>query len=411
MNLPEICKKTDNMQVQTVDKLWNKNFLNVCLSSFFIFTNFYLLTATMPIYVKNDLQGSATHISLIVSLYILGTVLLRPFTGKWADQYGKRKVALLFLILFIICNVAYLGTKAIVPLLIVRFINGFGFSAATTSTAALAMDWIPSKRKGEGVGYFGLFMSLAMVVGPALGIFLASNYDYSILLIVASIFSILSIIFSFLTSEKPKEDIQNIKKPVVKGLDQYIERKALPICFAAFLLAFAYSSIVAYIALYFSEIGQAKYYSMFYFICLAVVIIITRPKIGKIYDKKGANTLVYPGLILLAIGLLIIALSNSPYILLLSGAIIGLGYGAVFPAFQTLCISAAGPERAGTASATFFLLYDIGIGLGSFVFGMISSNFGFEYTYSLAAIIAICCLASYFFIIHKKHKRNKIIIE
>lgn len=392
------------------EKLWNKNFLNVCLSSFFIFSNFYLLTATMPIYVKNDLHGSATHISLIVSLYILGTVLLRPFTGKWADQYGKRKIALIFLVLFIICNVAYLGTQAIVPLLIVRFINGFGFSAATTSTAALAMDWIPSKRKGEGIGYFGLFMSLAMVVGPALGIFLANNYDYSILLIVASLFAVLSIIFSFFTSEKSKENVQKIEKPIITGIDQYIEKKALPICITSFLLAFAYSSIIAYIALYFTEIGQAKY-SMYFFICLALVIIITRPKIGKIYDKKGPHALVYPGLFFLALGLIVIALSQSPYILLLSGAIIGLGYGAVFPAFQTICVSSAEPSRAGTASATFFLLYDIGIGLGSFVFGMFSSNFGFKYTYILAAVIAIICLTNYFFNIHKKSKRNKIIIE
>ncbi|QTV05549.1 MFS transporter [Faecalibacter bovis] len=391
-------------------KLWNKNFINVCLSSFFIFSNFYLLTATMPIYVKNDLQGSATHISLIVSLYILGTVLLRPFTGKWADQYGKRKIALVFLTIFIICNLVYLGTQAIVPLLIVRFINGFGFSAATTSTAALAMDWIPSKRKGEGIGYFGLFMSLAMVVGPALGIFLANNFDYSVLLIVASIFAILSMIFSYFTAEKPINELKQNDKPKVKGIDQYIERKALPICFTAFLLAFAYSAIVAYIALYFSEIGQAKY-SMFFFICLALVIILTRPKIGKIYDSKGSNTLVYPGLTLLIIGLFIVGFSTNTTILLVAAGIIGLGYGAVFPSFQTLCISSAEPARAGTASATFFLLYDIGIGLGSFVFGMISSNFGFKLTYFLAALIGLCCLVSYIFIINKKNNRNKIVIE
>ena len=383
-------------------KLWNKNFLYVCLSSFFVFSNFYLLTATMPMYVKNNLQGSATDISLVISLYILGTVLLRPFTGKWADQYGKRKVALIFLVLFIICNVAYLGTKAIVPLLIVRFINGFGFSAATTSTAALAMDWIPVKRKGEGVGYFGLFMSLAMVVGPALGIFLANNFDYNILLIVASILAVLSIVFSFLTSEKPKENTSKSTKEIVKGIDKYIEKKALPICTAAFLLALAYSSIIAYIAMYFNELGFANY-SMFFFICLAVVIIITRPKIGKLYDAKGPKLLVLTGLSLLIIGLIIIALTNSPFILLASGAIIGLGYGAVFPAFQTLCISSAGPARAGTASATFFLLYDVGIGLGSFIFGMISTKLGFEITYISAAAVGFICLLSYL-IIAKKTK-------
>ena len=157
-------------------KLWNKNFLYICLSSFFIFTNFYLLTSTMPIYVKNDLKGSATQISLIVSLYIFGTVLLRPFSGRWAEKYGKRNISLLFLLLFFLCNLAYFGTKAVVPLLIVRFINGFGFAVTTTGTSAIAIDWIPKKRKGEGIGYFSLFMSLAMVIGPALGLYLATTF-------------------------------------------------------------------------------------------------------------------------------------------------------------------------------------------------------------------------------------------
>ena len=390
-------------------KLWNKNFLNVCLSSFFIFSNFYLLTATMPIYVKDNLQGSATDISLVVSLYILGTVLLRPFSGKWADQYGKRKVALIFLIVFIICNVAYLGTNAIVPLLIVRFINGFGFSAATTSTAALAMDWIPAKRKGEGVGYFSLFMSLAMVVGPALGIFLANTFDYSVLLTVAAAMAILSIIFAFFTSEKTKKEETKTTLPQAKGIEQYIEKKALPICITAFLLAFAYSSIIAYIALFFNELGE-KSYSMFFFISMAVMIIITRPKIGKLYDKKGPNFLVYPGLILLIAGLAVISFSTNPIVLLITAAVIGLGYGAIFPSFQTLCISSAGPNRAGTASATFFLLYDIGIGLGSFVFGLISASIGINNIYLVAAAIGGVCMLSYYLTMKNKVTRKKEII-
>lgn len=363
----------------------------------------------MPIYVKNNLEGSATDISLIVSLYILGTVLLRPFSGKWADQYGKRKIALVFLILFIICNVAYLGTKAIVPLLIVRFINGFGFSAATTSTAALAMDWIPAKRKGEGVGYFSLFMSLAMVVGPALGIFLANNFDYDILLIVASVMAILSLIFSFFTTEKPKNIQSNSFINQAKGIDQYIEKKALPICITAFLLAFAYSSIIAYIALFFNELDLANY-SMFFFISMALMIIVTRPKIGKLFDRNGPKALVYPGLSLLILGLIVISFSTSPVVLLITAAFIGLGYGAVFPSFQTLCISSAGPNRAGTASATFFLLYDIGIGLGSFIFGLFAASFGIENIYLFAAVIGCFCLISFYFTMKNKAERKKEIV-
>ena len=396
------------MQNNTIDKLWNKNFLNICLSSFFIFTNFYLLAATMPIYVKNDLKGSATHISLIISLYILGTVLLRPFSGRWADRYGKRKMSLIFLTLFIICNLAYFGTNAIIPLLVVRFINGFGFAVSTTSTAAMAMDWIPKNKKGEGIGYFSLFMSIAMVIGPALGLFLTNNFDYSVLLIVASVFAILSIVFSYFTEEKQKDLSNQSSIEEFKGINKYIERKSLPFSFAGFLLAFAYSSLLSYVALYTIELGYPQV-SMFFFIVLAFLIIIPRPYIGKLFDKKGPNALVYPGSVILIIGLIGLANSNEIWSLLISAGIIGLGYGAIFPAYQTLSISSASPQRAGTASATFFLLYDIGIGSGSFTLGIISASIGFSNMYLLAAGIALLSLVTYI-LIKKRIQRNKEVV-
>lgn len=396
------------MQNNDTNKLWNKNFLTICFSSFFIFTNFYLLTATMPIYVKKDLGGSATHISLIVSLYILGTVLLRPFTGLWADKYGKRKIGILFLVLFIICNVAYLGTKAVVPLLIVRFINGFGFSAGTTATAALAMDWIPIKRKGEGVGYYSLFMSLAMVIGPALGLYIANNFDYSIVLIVASIFAVLSLVFSFITAEKTQSNENKKLNPPVTGISKFIELKSVPISTIGFLVAFAYSSLLSYIALYCIELG-IPHISMFFFIGLALLIIIPRPFIGKLFDKKGPNFLVYPGLIIFIIGLILLSQASGLVGILLSACIIGLGYGAVFPALQTLSISVAPTHRAGTASATFFLLYDIGVGAGSFVFGLLAAGNGFSKMYVIAALIITFTVIAYAFIFRRINRHKQVI--
>lgn len=391
------------MELKVEQKLWNKNFLYVCISSFFIFINFYLLTATMPIYVKNDLKGSATEVSLIISLYILGTVLLRPFSGRWADLFGKRKIALLFLTLFILCNLAYFGTKAIVPLLFIRFINGFGFAVSTTATSALAMDWIPLKRKGEGISYYSLFMSLAMVVGPALGLFLANNFPYEIVLATASIFAIASMVFSYFTADYVSEKSSNKSEITYKGIHKYIESKSIPASFAGFLLAFTYSSLLSYIGLFCIEINLPQT-AMFYFIVLAVLIIIPRPFVGKLLDQKGPSYLVYPGLILMIIGLFILTQAHNSFLVLLSAAVIGLGYGAVFPAYQTLSIAAAPSNRAGTASATFFLLYDIGIGGGAFLFGIISAYFGYSNMYFFAAFTALLSIFSYLLLIHRKRK-------
>jgi len=391
------------MTLEMDQKLWNKNFLYVCLSSFFIFTNFYLLTATMPIYVKNDLKGSATEVSLIISLYILGTVLLRPFSGRWADQFGKRKMSLIFLTLFIICNLAYFGTTAIVPLLLIRFINGFGFAVSTTASSALAMDWIPLKRKGEGIGYYSLFMSLAMVIGPALGLFLANNFPYEYVLTTACVFAITAMLFSYFSADFISEKNKNNPISDYKGINKFIEIKSMPASFTGFLLAFSYSSLISYIGLYCIEIGLAQT-AMFYFIVLALLIIIPRPLIGKLLDQKGPNFLVYPGIFLMIIGMVILTQAHTTFLVLLSAAVIGFSYGAVFPAFQTLSISAAPSNRAGTASATFFLLYDIGIGGGAFIFGIVAASLGYSNMYFTAAFIALLCSVFYFILIHRKQK-------
>ena len=152
------------------NKLWSADFIKICLSSFFLFFSFYTLATALSVYVTNGLGGSDTQAGLSMTVFVIAAVLLRPFAGQLMNQFGERKIVVISLLLFLLFSVAYFGVFGYAMLLLVRFLHGGTFAIATTSTNTTAIGIMPEHRKGEGISYFSLFMSLAMVIGPFVGL-------------------------------------------------------------------------------------------------------------------------------------------------------------------------------------------------------------------------------------------------
>ncbi|HIW32771.1 MAG TPA: MFS transporter [Candidatus Paenibacillus intestinavium] len=269
--------------------------------------------------------------------------------------------------IFLLSSIFYFGVASIALLFIIRIIHGGSYGVAATSTSALATDIIPESRKGEGIGYFSMFMSVAMVVGPALGIMVWKKISF-------------------------------------KNL---IDKNALPISLAGFILAISYSSLTLYITSYTKELDQENSAGLF-FIVFALTIIISRPFIGKMFDRLGENFLAYPGLICFASGMIILSQETSSTVLLLSAVIMGLGYGAILPCFQTIAIQSVPAERRGLATATFFLLFDAGYGVGSYLMGVIATHSNYRVMYFSAGVLALISLFIYYLMHHRQtDKSNK----
>lgn len=385
--------------------IWTKDFIFSCIGCFLLFANFYMLLSAMPLAVKQLMDGTAKDMSLVVSIYILGIVFLRPFSGVLADKFGKRRVSIITIFFFIVCTFAYLGMKAIFPLLIVRLIHGVFHSVSTTAHAAMAIDMVPGEKKGEGIGYYGLAMSLSMVLGPALGIYLLSNYDYETLILVASAFAVVSFITTLFVKKKEVtvEKVAKSVKPKLKFSD-FIEPKAIPVCISALVFAFSYSSLISFIAVYTQEIGAAEG-GMYFFMAFAVSILLTRPMVGKLLDTKGPSFLVYPSLIIFALGTILLSLASSSAMIIVVGLIMGVAYGAIFPSLQTLTVRLSPANRTGVATATFFLFYDAGFGLGAFFLAMIASAFGYSTMYQVVSGLIILTLVLYYLLYHRKSKQ------
>jgi MFS family permease len=383
--------------------LWTRDFVAVCFSSFFIFMTFYILAVTLPVYVTDTLHGGQQQVGLVTTSFIISTVILRPLTGKWLDERNPKNVLLFGLLLFLVCSAAYIAVKGYLALLLLRFIHGIAFGIAATATGAIAVELVPERRKGEGVGYFSLFMSLAMVVGPFLGLTVIQSSGFLILFVICIAFALLSVSCGIIARiPKKASDMSSTIAPE-KGWRRFIEPGALPISITGSLLAFSYGAITTFLSVYAKAIGYAEHASYF-FMVFAAMIIISRPFTGKWFDRFGPNILVYPGILLFTLGMLLLSMATSPAVLLSSAAILGLGFGALLPSFQTIAIQASPSHRRGLATGTYFLLFDTGYGLGSYLLGVVADHAGYHSLYFVAGLVVACSAALYYVLYHRKQQ-------
>ncbi|OMF56541.1 MFS transporter [Paenibacillus sp. FSL R5-0490] len=385
--------------------LWTKDFLSISVTSFFLFMGFYVLLTTLPLYILDDLKGDETQVGLIISVFLIAAVISRPFTGKWIDEVGRRKILLASLIVFAVSSLLYFWADTMPALLALRFLHGVGFGMATTATGAIVAEIVPDERRGEGLGYYAMFMNLAMVIGPFAGLTIVQYASFTWIFALCTVLSFIAIVLGAFV-KIPQTAESSVKHPSFT-LSSLFEKNAVPVAISAGILAFAYSGILSFISVYAKELDLLEAAS-FFFVVYAAFIIMSRPFTGRWFDTYGENKVIYPAIILFAAGLFLLSQANSTFVFLLSGAIIGLGYGTIVPSLQTVAIKQADPAKRGLATSTFFTLFDTGIGLGSYVLGILAVKTGFASLYFMLAGVALFGLLVYY-LLHGKKTEPKTI--
>lgn len=384
------------------EKIWTKSFINLALTQFLLFSVFYALLTTLPIYVIVNLGETESKAGLVVTFMLLSAIMIRPFSAKIIDIFGKKTILIVSVLAFLLTTGAYLFASHFIALSVIRFIHGISFGTLTTVTGAIAADIVPPSRRGEGMGYFSMAMNIAVVVGPFVGLLLIQHTSFKILFTVLTIMMVLSLTASFFVQVREI----NYEKRVSESLkmNDLIELKALPAVIISGLVGFSYGSILSFVPVYAETKGLA-HLSSYFFLVFALVMIIFRPYLGRVFDEKGARAVLLPSLVVFAVGLLCLSIMNSPFTFLLAASIIGLGYGSILPGFQTIAVQQSGPKRTSQAMSTFFTLYDLGIALGAFTWGIISAHYSFEtmYVVSSAVVLATVIVFNYYIItLHKK---------
>ena len=374
------------------EALWTTEFLGMSLSNFLIYITQYAMIAGLPIIIMTEYGGGDVEAGLAMTFFQIGTVAARPCAGILIDAVNKRRLMIVITLLFflLMCSFAFAATLS--TLYGLRLVHGVIFAVATTTAAALAALILPPARKGEGIGYFALSTNLAMVAGPMIGLLILEYFTPTVLFSALSVLAAISIAAGG-AHRLPDEIILPAKTQRTLSVTTFIERRALAPALIAGILFFAYGSVLTFIPLYTRSLGLSAETSLFY-ACYAGAILVTRPFVGRIFDRKGSDYTVYPGLVLFAAGMFLLGNIEGLSGFIAAAVLLGAGFGAVTPALQTLAVRSAPPARAGVATATYFWSLDISVGLAAAGLGVVAVTYGYAFTYSIVdvAVIAVGAL-------------------
>lgn len=380
--------------------LWNRSFILCLFNNLFLFIFYFAQTTILPIYILNELGGTLTQAGLAMTLFMLSSIAVRPFSGLIIEKLGRKKTLYMSESLFCLFAVAYIFADNLTALLVIRFLHGIWFSILTTVTVPIANDFIPAQRKGEGMGYFVMSVNLGIVLGPLLGLTLMQDFSYLFVTSILAGIIVLGFIFCFMI---PIAQYIPTPQPVQRrlSLDDFMEKKALSVSVLALLISFSYASIMSYISPFADAKGLLEYAGLF-FVVFAVAMMSLRPITGKIYDRKGPSYVIYPAIALFALGLALLSQIQTLTGFMLAAVCIGMGFGSVQPCLQTLAIQRAPKARIGHATSTFFTCYDIGIALGSLLLGLMIAKYSYSFAYLVCAALTVLSLIFYAVVVNSK---------
>lgn len=385
--------QTMDKKKQRLDKIWTKDFVLIFMANFFIFLGFQMTLPTIPLFVK-ELGGSDQLIGVVVGIFTFSALLFRPYAGHALESKGRGFVYLIGLSIFVISVGAFAFISSIVFLFMVRIIQGIGWGFSTTAGGTIATDLIPPRRRGEGMGYFGLSGNIALAFGPALGLTLVGVISFSHLFLISAG---LGLVAFLLASQIKYQKVEESPNKTVPARFDIFEKTAIKPSVLLFFITVTFGGIATYLPLYAMEKGIDGI--QLYFFVYAVFIIFSRTFAGKIYDQKGHLYVFLPGALLIFIAMVLLSWLPSMTVLLIAAALYGLGFGSVQPALQAWAIDEAPQNRKGMANATFFSFFDLGIGLGAMTFGQLSYVFGYASIYTTSAISVMLSILIYIYLL------------
>lgn len=383
-------------------KLWTKNFILVTLINLNLGLNYFLLMITVSEYAMAKFGVLPSQGGLAAGIFIFGALIARLFSGKYIGWIGQKRLLSGALILSFVTTSFYFAANSFYLLLVARFLHGLSFGSVSTGTGTIVANIVPKERCGEGIGYYGLSVTIGSAIGPFLGILLSRHGSYTMIFTACTIVAALNlVIVPFLSVKNVKMTGKQLSELKSFKLRNFIEPKALPISLVCMLVFFCYSSVLSFLSAYAKEINLMNAASIF-FIIFSAVIFLSRPAVGRLFDSKGENVIMYSAVSVLAIGLIIFSQARYGFMLLGAAVFIGLGYGAIQSSGQAIAVKATEKHRLGLATATFFMMGDIGMGTGPLVFGTAISLIGYRATYLGVSIIVAACLFLYF-LLHGKN--------
>ena len=376
------------------DKLWNGNYIKVMTANFTLFFAFYLLTPLLPLYLSERFDATKDVIGLVLSGYTITALLFRPFSGYFVDAFPRKRVLMICFAAFAVMFTGYLTASTLLLFTIVRTLHGGPFGALTVANSTVAIDVLPSSRRNEGIGYYGLSNNLAMAIAPTIGIFVYQQTESFELLFWMALLVALGGWLTDATVQLPKNKATAKataeKRPRKLSLDRFFLLRGwlLGINMASF--GFCFGVLSNYLAIYGKEAMGITGGTGTYFMLCSLGLILSRLQGGKALRQGRLTHNAAWGIAVSLVGYtLFIALPNSVGYYG-SALLIGLGNGHMWPAFQNMMINMARHDERGTANSTILVSWDVGMGSGILLGGVVAELLGYAAAFWTVAAVNAC---------------------
>jgi MFS family permease len=384
-----------------MERLWNKNYCKVMVANFSLFFAFYVLTPLLPLYLSEHFGATKDIIGLVLSGYTITALLFRPFSGYMVDSFPRKTVLMVCFGAFSIFFAGYLAAGTLLMFTIVRTLHGGPFGALTVSNSTVAIDVLPSSRRTEGIGYYGMSNNLAMAIAPTVGIFIYKlTESFELLFWIALVVACVGWLVGYSLDLKKREKVPTAG--LALSWDRFFLLKGWLIGINMVAFGFCFGVLSNYLAIYGKEVlGITGGTGTFFMLC-SIGLILSRLQGGKALREGRLTFNAGSGMVISFIGYTIfIALPTiSPALTPIGyygcAILVGLGNGHMWPAFQNMTINVARNNQRGTANSTILISWDIGMGLGILSGGIIAEHLGYHAAFWTVAGINAVGVALFF---------------
>ena len=395
------------------DRLVTPSYCFILAANFLLYFGFWLLIPVLPFYLSEVFRAGNSTIGIILSCYTVAALCIRPFSGYFLDSFARKPLYLMAYFIFMTMFAGYIIAGSLTLFILFRIIQGVSFGMVTVGGNTVVIDIMPSSRRGEGLGYYGLSNNIAMAVGPMSGLFL---HDAGMSFTTIFCCSLGSCIAGFVCASLVKTPYKPPVKREPISLDRFILLKGIPAGISLLLLSIPYGMTTNYVAMYAKQIG-INATTGFFFTFMAIGMAISRIFSGKIVDRGKITQVISAGLYLVVFSFFL--LSACVYLISWNNMLctvvffavallLGVGFGIMFPAYNTLFVNLAPNSQRGTATSTYLTSWDVGIGIGMLTGGYIAEVSTFDKAYLFGACLTIVSMLYFNGKVAPHYHKNKL---
>ena len=395
------------------DKLVTSSYCFILAANFLLYFGFWLLIPVLPFYLSEVFSAGNSTIGIILSCYTVAALCIRPFSGYFLDSFARKPLYLMAYFIFMTMFAGYIIAGSLTLFIMFRIIQGVSFGMVTVGGNTVVIDIMPSSRRGEGLGYYGLSNNIAMAVGPMSGSFL---HDAGMSFTTIFCCSLGSCMAGFVCASLVKTPYKPPVRREPISLDRFILLKGIPAGISLLLLSIPYGMTTNYVAMYAKQIG-INATTGFFFTFMAIGMAISRIFSGKIVDRGKITQVISAGLYLVVFSFFL--LSACVYLISWNNMVctivffsvallLGVGFGIMFPAYNTLFVNLAPNSQRGTATSTYLTSWDVGIGIGMLTGGYIAEVSTFDKAYLFGACLTIVSMLYFNGKVAPNYHKNKL---